>query len=67
MVFESEFSIYQKITIAGDIQAIVTSIQFLAKNYVLIKCEWISAGNLNFAWFDEEQLKEFMKGKNLGE
>lgn len=61
MKFESDFSLYQTVIIAGDIQALVTAIQFQGENYVLIKCEWISAGCLNSAWFDEKQLKIFME------
>ena len=61
MKFESDFSLYQTVTIAGDIQALVTAIQFQGENYVLIKCEWISAGNVNSAWFDEKQLEIFME------
>ena len=55
--FLSRFAIHQRVTIAGDIQALVTAIQFQGENYVLVKCEWISAGALNAAWFDENQLK----------
>ena len=61
MKFESDFSLYQTVIIAGDIQALVTAIQFQGENYVLIKCEWISAGCLNSAWFDERQLEIFME------
>lgn len=61
MKFESDFSLYQTVIIAGDIQALVTAIQFQGENYVLIKCEWISAGCLNSAWFDEKQLEIFME------
>lgn len=57
MKFESDFSLYQTVTIAGDIQALVMAIQFQGENYVLIKCEWISAGNVISEWFDEKQLK----------
>lgn len=59
--FLSCFAIHQRVTIGGDIQALVTAIQFQGENYVLIKCEWISAGNVNSAWFDEKQLEIFME------
>ena len=68
MKFESDFSLYQNVTIAGDIKALVTAIQFQGENDVLVKCEWISAGNVNSAWFDEDQLKAWTRprdGENI--
>ena len=63
MKFESDFSLYQNVTIAGDIKALVTAIQFQGTGYVLVKCEWISAGCVNSAWFDEKQLEIFTEEK----
>lgn len=63
MNFESKFTIHQRVTIGGDIQALITAIQFQANNFVLVKCEWLSAGCVNSAWFDEKQLEIFTEEK----
>ncbi len=53
----SSFGLYQEVTIRGDIHAVITAIQFHAKKFVMIKCEWIANGNPICEWFDEIYLK----------
>lgn len=61
MKFSSKYGLHDRITIAGDIRALVTAVQF-SGGEPLYRLSWFAAGSNQTLWIGEAELEYFAKG-----
>jgi len=69
MNYQSKYALWARVTLEGNISAVITCIQF--SDTTQYKLEWFASGTKHSEWFFERELDEFAKGNqnlkcNLG-
>ena len=64
MNYQSKYALWARVTLEGNISAVITCIQF--SDTTQYKLEWFASGTKRSEWFFERELDEFTQGsKNL--
>jgi len=64
MNYQSKYALWGRVTLEGNISAVITCIQFSDTTHY--KLEWFAVGTKHSEWFFERELDDFTQGsKNL--